>query len=206
VFPNIRFSFDRPNTENLSVDSSVFISMPSAQEKVERNVLVTVGTTRFEKLISAATSSIALDWMAAQGYTSLTLQYGTGQTPNIDLVNSPVTIQCYDFQPSLDKDMEKAELVLSHAGAGTVMEALRLKKKLVVVINTLLMDNHQTELADAMAKRGHICVVDEPDKLDDQTTWQSFEGFSPISFAGGDEMDFPRLLDARMGFAPSKDE
>ena len=102
--------------------------------------------------------------------------------------------------------MEKADLILSHAGAGTVMEALRLKKKLVVVINTLLMDNHQTELAGAMAKRGHLFVVDEPDKLDNEGTWKSFEGFAPIVFPKGDEMDFPRLLDAHMGFVSSKDD
>ena len=46
--------------------------------------------------------------------------------------------------------MSLADVIISHAGAGSVMEALRLKKKLIVVVNDLLMDNHQVELATAL--------------------------------------------------------
>ena len=174
---------------------------------VDRNVFVTVGTTRFEMLISLATSQIGIDWMVSQGFTSLTIQYGTGQKPKIadsdkgNSSSSKLKIKCYDFQPSLDEDMKNADLIISHAGAGTVMESLRLKKKLIVVINTQLMDNHQMELADAMANRGHLFVVDEPSKLQDSKTWQQFEGFAPIVFEGGDEMALPRLLDSFFGFS-----
>jgi len=177
-------------------------------ERNKRNVFVTVGTTRFEKLVSAATSKLALDWMASQGYTSLTVQYGTGQEPEIERGeenNPPMSIRMYSFQPSLDEDMRKADLILSHAGAGTVMEALRLQKKLVVVINTLLMDNHQTELAGAMAERGHLLMVEEPEALSSFETWFSFQDFSPIPHQGGDEHDFPRLLDSYLGFAVKAD-
>ena len=178
--------------------------MPS---KPERNVFVTVGTTRFEKLVSLATSKTALEWMVAQRYTSLTVQYGTGQEPKIEnSADLPITIRTYSFQPSLDEDMRQSDLILSHAGAGTVMEALRLKKKLVVVINTLLMDNHQTELAGAMAERGHLFMVEEPEALENTETWKSFQDFSPIPHQGGDEMDFPRLLDAHLGFSTTKTE
>jgi UDP-N-acetylglucosamine transferase subunit ALG13 len=34
-------------------------------------------------------------------------------------------IDVYDFKPSLASDMEGAELVISHAGAGCIMESLR---------------------------------------------------------------------------------
>ncbi|OEU18716.1 Glyco_tran_28_C-domain-containing protein, partial [Fragilariopsis cylindrus CCMP1102] len=143
-------------------------------------LFVTVGTTRFDKLVEAVTSKVALEWMKRQGFSSLTIQYGRGIKPPemISSSSSIIDIQTYDFRPSLIDDMEKADLILSHAGAGTVMEVLRMKnfdyndndndndnnnktttgttKKLIVVINTELMDNHQTELATAMADRGHI--------------------------------------------------
>ena len=81
------------------------------------------------------------------------------------------------------------------------MEALRLRKKLVVVINTALMNNHQTELAGAMAERGHLYMVEYPELLNDKATWASFQGFDPIPHQGGDPRDFPRLLDAFLGFS-----
>lgn len=182
-------------------------NMPPAEAKNRRNVFVTVGTTRFEKLVAAATSKAALEWMASRGYTSLTVQYGTGQEPKIGVAdNCPIAIRIYSFQPSLDEDMRRADLILSHAGAGTVMEALRLQKKLVVVINTLLMDNHQTELAGAMAERNHLFMVEEPEALDDIKTWASFQDFSPVLHVGGADNDFPRLLDSHLGFSVVKED
>ena len=171
-------------------------------ENKGKNVFVTVGTTRFDKLVSAATSKIALEWMERQGFSSLTIQYGKGSKPEIPpevLRTTHLAIQMYDFRPSLKADMEHAGLILSHAGAGTVMEVLHLKKRLVVVINTQLMDNHQIELAGAMADRGHLFVVDRPEKLDDRRTWFSFEEFSPVLFEAGDPYDMPRLLDSFFG-------
>jgi len=68
-----------------------------------------------------------------------------------------------------------------------------------VVINTLLMNNHQTELANAMAKRGHLSVVEKPSDLDQMEVWNDFDSFVPIPHRGGDELHFATLLDAHMG-------
>ena len=168
------------------------------------NVFVTVGTTQFDKLVTAVTSKIALEWMVSCGYKKLKIQYGTGQSPSIDAGGLPISIEAYDFLPSLEKDMQEADLIVSHAGAGTVMEALRLQKKLIVVINTLLMNNHQSELAVAMSKRGHLLMVEKPEDLDDGKVWASFEDFSQVIHEGGDENDFPRLLDLHLGFQGTK--
>jgi beta-1,4-N-acetylglucosaminyltransferase len=180
--------------------------MTSTSQKEGKNVFVTVGTTRFDMLVSLATSKIALEWMEGQGFSSLTIQYGRGPKPEIsrsELSNmTSLKIQCYDFRPSLKADMEHADLILSHAGAGTVMEVLRMTKPLVVVINTKLMDNHQTELAGAMADRGHLYMVERPELLDDRETWASFEDFSPVPHQGGDPDDMPMLLDSFLGFPP----
>lgn len=52
--------------------------------------------------------------------------------------------------------MQSANLVISHAGAGSVLEALDNRKHLIVVINDLLMNNHQAELAEQLCKDGHL--------------------------------------------------
>lgn len=176
----------------------------TTSQKQGKNIFVTVGTTRFDKLVSSLTSKVALEWMEAQSFSSLTIQYGRGSKPESLQQSSSVKIQSYDFRPSLKADMEHADLIVSHAGAGTVMEVLRMNKKTIVVINTDLMDNHQTELAGAMADRGHLHVVDSPEKLEKKETWAAFEDFSPIPHLGGDAFDMPRLLDSFFGFTPSK--
>lgn len=171
-----------------------------------KNVFVTVGTTRFDKLVWATTSPTALRWFSAQGYSSLTIQYGTGDQPVIDGSAWNLSIQWYSFQPSLNDDMRKADLIISHAGAGTVMEVLKLQKTLVVVINTLLMNNHQEELACAMAERGLLLMVANPELLEEQDTWSSFDDFCPDIHQGGDDQDFPRMLDSFLGFTSCKDD
>jgi beta-1,4-N-acetylglucosaminyltransferase len=211
-------------------------SSSQSSSKGGKNLFVTVGTTRFDKLVEAVTSKVALEWMKRQGFSSLTIQFGRGIKPPEISPSSIIDIQTYDFRPSLIDDMEKADLIISHAGAGTVMEVLRMQifdynnnnnnnnndndndnnknkttttgttKKLIVVINTQLMDNHQTELATAMADRGHIFVVDEPEKLQSIKTWTSFEGFVPTPHhEAGDPFDFPMLLDSFLGY-PSSDK
>ena len=84
------------------------------------------------------------------------------------------------------------------------MEGLRLQKKLVVVINTMLMNNHQEELAEAMAERGHLLMVENPEKLDENQTWVSFNDFEPTMYQHGEDHSFGTLLDHHLGFSGKK--
>jgi UDP-N-acetylglucosamine transferase subunit ALG13 len=70
-----------------------------------------------------------------------------------DVATLPIQVhyEIYRFKPNLVDDFKSATFVISHAGAGSVFEALRLFKPLLVVINPVLADNHQTELADALS-------------------------------------------------------
>ena len=60
---------------------------------------------------------------------------------------------------------QDASLVICHAGVGTVMETLRLKKQAVVVVNPSLMDNHQLEVAEALEEDNHIHLCRAPSML-----------------------------------------
>ncbi len=61
--------------------------------------------------------------------------------------------------------MERASLIISHAGAGCILEALSLRKPLVVVVNEGLMDNHQAQLAHELEREGHVLCA-TPDSLE----------------------------------------
>ncbi len=55
-------------------------------------------------------------------------------------------IEIFKYAPNLEAYMREAELIISHAGSGSLFEALRMGKPLVAVPNAILMHNHQTEL------------------------------------------------------------
>ena len=94
-------------------------------------------------------------------------------TSSISSTTTLVFYEVYRFKPSLAADFESSSLVVSHAGAGSVFEALRAKKPLLVVVNPILADNHQTELADALScveGTGHgphltWCMADQVSKV-----------------------------------------
>ena len=51
---------------------------------------------------------------------------------------------------------DKSVLVVSHAGAGCILETLRKQKPLFVVINERLMHNHQIEIAKPLAESQYL--------------------------------------------------
>lgn len=128
----------------------------------------TVGTTSFDALVRALDSAEAVEALRARGLGALVLQIGRGAYLPRRLVPAGgaeegaaelpggFRVAYYRFKPNLGADIAGAELVISHAGAGTVMECLRARKRTVVVVNEELMDNHQTELAGALDRMGSL--------------------------------------------------
>ena len=61
------------------------------------------------------------------------------------------------FQDDNHKNLEKMyQHSLCFVGAGSILECLRLKKKLLVVINDKLSENHQAELAVELGGNGYL--------------------------------------------------
>ena len=175
-------------------------------------------------------------------YTSLTVQYGRGSViPFADSIDetknksdgavaassvsvakqdiSGIRCDAYQFKPSLRQDMQDADLIISHAGAGSIMEGMELceaanvkhksspsdqrQKKLVVVTNAALMHGHQSELADALEARGHLFVVRDPRELLQEDTLKRINAFNQVPFEGGDGgKDFAALVNSHFGFDP----
>lgn len=126
------------------------------------SVLVTVGSTCFPALSDFMTDESTLRSLYEMGITQLTVQYGTHESTvstNAAVQGNAPNVTTYAYTDNLEKEMKSASLIVSHAGAGTILEAIDLGKSLIVVVNTALMDNHQTELARAMAACSCCTVV-----------------------------------------------
>mmetsp|Transcript_47093 Transcript_47093/g.73688 ORF Transcript_47093/g.73688 Transcript_47093/m.73688 type:complete len:169 (-) Transcript_47093:114-620(-) len=125
-------------------------------------VFVTVGTTKFVDLVKAFDGAEVQDAISKRGFSKLKVQYGkSGIVPGRRCEG--LEVESYDFKPSLKEDMDDAQLIICHAGAGSIMESLRLGKKTIVVANETLMDNHQMELAAAMKDQGLVATATTKD-------------------------------------------
>lgn len=145
-----------------------------------------------------------------------------------DVTGNTLSYEIYPFKHSLQEDMKQAHLILSHAGAGSIMEGLAhcslynekllirhqdgtlsysssttssttLLKKLVVVINDHLMDNHQMELAEALSKRGYLIMLTSPNRLLENGVMDDIETFRPAFYQGGNPDAFGTLLNYFQG-------
>ncbi|KAK1929926.1 UDP-N-acetylglucosamine transferase subunit ALG13 [Phytophthora citrophthora] len=166
------------------------------------NAFVTVGTTKFDALVRALDTDACLSALTARGFTSLRMQIGHGEhQPRASFPG--LELSFYRHDPKYKSDVARADLIISHAGAGSIMDSLALKKKLVVVVNTALMDNHQTELAEAMADQKY-CLQTSVQGLQAVLETGNWENLQPYPLP--DEDAFPDLVDAVMGVAEASKE
>ena len=91
-------------------------------------VFATVGTTQFDALTAVLLSSEVLEVLRRQGYNELRVQYGRGSEPAAP-ATPPLEVNTYRFKSSLAEDMERAALIITHAGAGSILEGLRQRAK-----------------------------------------------------------------------------
>ncbi|KAM3425005.1 UDP-N-acetylglucosamine transferase subunit ALG13 [Cercospora zeina] len=137
-----------------------------------KTCFVTIGATAsFSGLVKGVLQQDFLEALEQQGYTDLLVQYGEdGQKLFDSLITSAknsesgsvLNIKGFTIDKAgLAKYMKQAKggdggqegVVISHAGSGTILDALRIQVPLVVVPNEALLDNHQVELAEALAQQ-----------------------------------------------------
>ncbi|XP_019726952.1 UDP-N-acetylglucosamine transferase subunit ALG13 homolog [Hippocampus comes] len=161
-----------------------------------KTVFVTVGTTSFDDLIEEITSAEALKALKYRGYERLVLQVGRGSVLP-DPQNFPhVTLEVFRFKDSIAKDMEQADLIISHAGAGSCLEALGAGKALLVVVNDKLMDNHQLELARQLHTDSHLLYCTCPTLTE---TLRSMDLSVLQPFVPGQPKKFANFMDKALG-------
>lgn len=98
--------------------------------------------------------------------------------------------------------MKAASFIISHAGAGSIMEGLSLEKRMLVVINAALMDNHQCELAYALQKRNHLMCSESPEQIFSDDLLCKLSSFEPVNFQDIRWAYVAKTVDETMNFVP----
>lgn len=83
----------------------------------------------------------------------------------------PKRYQYVDFldKKDFDKTIEKADVVISHSGVGSIITAINANKPVIVYPRLAKyrehVDDHQLEIAHAFAKKKYVLCCDEEDNL-----------------------------------------
>lgn len=141
---------------------------------MEKTLFITTGATVvFEDLIKVVLTDEFLAQVVFQwGFTQMKLQFGVGglgeslflkkfpkaerRGKEWDVDWKSLKISGFAFTNDMNSVVSSSDLVISHAGTGSILDVLRQDKKLVVVINENLMDNHQSEIAKVLEDGGHL--------------------------------------------------
>jgi beta-1,4-N-acetylglucosaminyltransferase len=127
-------------------------------------------------LIEAVLSPSFCAALEAHNYTHLLVQYGKDgqrlyesciQQAQASEKSMTLQIKGFDLDPSgLQPHLLRAKghnipnstpgVVISHAGSGSILDAMRISVPLIVVPNSTLLDNHQVELAEALAEQEYV--------------------------------------------------
>ncbi|KIY68617.1 glycosyltransferase family 1 protein [Cylindrobasidium torrendii FP15055 ss-10] len=158
---------------------------------------VTVGSTRFDALVHAATTTDVLKALKSKGFTRLIIQCGNSDVAKDNVEEQGIQIEAWRFKPTLQDTFNDASLVISHAGSGTILDVLRIDKWLIVVPNPTLLDNHQEELAESLSKLGHLKATTVSGLAD---TIAAFDPATIVPFPKYDGTKFRAIIDEELGF------
>jgi beta-1,4-N-acetylglucosaminyltransferase len=109
-------------------------------------VFITVGTTPFDSLIRFCDEN--LDQALA-----ITMQISK------DATYIPKRFDHITFTSDIHSCYQSADLVVTHAGAGTIFTLLEMRKRIIVVPNLDRVDSHQKDLAGVVERKqwGQVC-------------------------------------------------
>lgn len=113
-------------------------------------IFVTVGTTAFEGLIKAADKIDKKEDVIIQ---------------KADGVYEPQNHEFFEITHEFSKYVDRAELVITHGGAGILFELLDKGKRIIGVANEERDDQHQSDLLGELAAEGYIIWCRDLSKL-----------------------------------------
>ena len=131
-----------------------------------KTVMIIVGTTNFDDLIKEIDQEKIYKIFKKFGFKKIIFQIGKGVYLPKNYEKEGFEGIFYDYKANYEEDIDKSDFIIGHGGAGTILDCLRKDKKLMVVINNSLMNNHQFELFDELVKEGYLFGLQSPSLLE----------------------------------------
>jgi beta-1,4-N-acetylglucosaminyltransferase len=111
-------------------------------------ILVTVGTTKFDSLIEYIDTKLdPCSW-------DIEFQIANGKY-------LPRNYSFFDFAlPQIINDIyNKSDIIITHAGCGSIYRLLELEKRIIIVPNLKRIDKHQIDIANYMSMHRYALVA-----------------------------------------------
>ena len=137
----------------------------------DKQILITVGTTKFENLIKSIDKEEFYEMLIKNNYKKIIIQkgYGTYLPINYKKYENKIFIEVHEILNNFENIIKNSDIIISHGGAGIILESLKNKRKVLVCVNDELMDNHQIELVSTLDNEGYIHYCKDLSKLADET-------------------------------------
>lgn len=119
-------------------------------------ILVTVGTQYFDELIDE------VDRLAGRGVLAQPILAQVGLSKQ-----KPKNVEYIAFDRNLLETAEKADLIITHAGTGSLCEFITLGKPFIAVVNDTKAGNHQLEFLEHLSSLYDFCWICSPRDLED---------------------------------------
>lgn len=145
------------------------------------NILVTVGTTSFDLLVQR------VDELASSLQDkNFIFQVGNGK---YKVQNG----RFFSFTDDIESFYKDADVVITHAGAGSIYRLLELRKKIIVAPNFERVDKHQSDISFYMEKNGHLLVAWKFDEIREHLI--TYDSFSPKPYLKDNFHKFHEIAD-----------
>lgn len=131
-------------------------------------IFITVGTTQFDSMIKAVD-----DFAQQSKSNNFTFQIATGRY-------IPKNGYSFSFTQDIDDYYNNSDLIITHAGAGSIYHLLKISKKIIIIPNLERADKHQLDIAKYMDENNFALVCY---KLNDLSKMiNESKSFSPHPF------------------------
>ncbi|HAW7953835.1 TPA: hypothetical protein JLO29_000106 [Escherichia coli] len=131
-------------------------------------IFTTVGTTSFDLLIKSVD-----EFAATNKDNDFIFQIANGQF-------HPRNGCYFRFENDIVHYYEWADVVITHAGAGTIYKLLEQRKKVIIVPNLVRIDKHQCDIAQYMCDHHYSLVLWDLSSL--SSIMKDIEKFSPAVY------------------------